>query len=94
MISPYKALGPSGISNSILKQCTDILAPHLANLYQAICDLCHYPIKFSNIHQIVLPKPGCLSYEVPNAYHPIALIETIAKVQSAIVAEELSYECE
>jgi hypothetical protein len=57
-INPYKAPGPLGISNSILKQCADILAPLLANIYKAICNLCHYPEKFGNIHQIVLPKPG------------------------------------
>src|SRR5258708_8954062 len=67
-LNPYKAPGPSGISNSILKTCTDILAPHLANIYQATCNLHHYPKKFSNIHQIVLLKPGCPSYEVPTAY--------------------------
>ena len=92
-VNPYKAPGPLGISNSILKCCANILAPHLADIYQAICDLHHYPERFTNIHQIVLPKPGHPSYEVLNAYHPIALIETIVKVQSTIITENLSYEC-
>ena len=43
---------------------------------------------------MVLPKPGRASYEVPSSYRPIALIETIAKVLSTIVTEDLSYECE
>ena len=52
------------------------------------------PAKLRNIHQVVLPKPGRASYEIPNSYRPIALIETIAKVLSTIITEDLSYECE
>jgi len=39
-------------------------------------------------------KPGRTTHKLANAYLPIALIETIAKVRSAIIAENLSYECE
>jgi hypothetical protein len=38
----------------------------------------------------VLRKPGKPSYEVPKAHQPIALISTMAKVLTAIVAENLS----
>ena len=93
-VNPYKAPGPSGISNAILKQCAQLLSSHLATIYTAICKLSFYPTRFRSIHQVVLPKPGRASYELPNSYRPIALIETMAKVQSTIVAEELSYECE
>ena len=93
-VNPHKAPGPSGISNAILKHCAQLLAPHLATIYNAICRFKHYPSKFRKIHQVVLPKPGRASYEIPSSYRPIALIETMAKVQSTIVAEDLSYECE
>jgi hypothetical protein len=39
---------------------------------------------------IVLRKPGKPSYETPKAYRPIALICTLAKVLTSIVAENLS----
>lgn len=39
---------------------------------------------------VVLRKPGKPSYEVPKAYRPIALISTMAKVLTLIVAENLS----
>jgi len=93
-VNPHKAPGPSGISNAILKQCAQLLAPHLAKIYSAICALKHYPSRFRSIHQIVLPKPGRASYEIPGSYRPIALIETLAKIQSTIITEDLSYECE
>jgi hypothetical protein len=93
-LSPFKAPGPSGISNAILKKCARLIAPHLSAIYTAICTLNHYPERFGNVYQIVLPKPGHASYELPNSYHPIALIETMAKVQSTIITEDLAYECE
>ncbi len=52
------------------------------------------PTKLRNIHQVVLPKPGHATYEIPSSYRPIALIETVAKVLSTIITEDLSYECE
>src|SRR5882757_3879129 len=93
-LSPFKAPGPSGISNAILKKCAWLIAPHLSMIYTAICSLNHYPEKFGNIYQIVLPKPSCASYEILNSYRPIALIKTLAKVQSSIITEDLAYECE
>lgn len=92
-VNPHKVPGPSGISNAILKHCAQLLAPHLAAIYTAICRFKHYLSKLHKIHQVVLPKPGQASYKIPSSYRPIALIETMAKVQSMIVAEELSYEC-
>jgi len=40
---------------------------------------------------VVLRKPDKLCYEVPKAYHPIALLCTILKVLTAIVAESVSH---
>jgi len=37
----------------------------------------------------ILWKPGKPSYEVPKAYHPIALLCTMAKVLISIVSENL-----
>jgi ribonuclease HI len=43
---------------------------------------------------VVLRKPGKPKYDVPKAYRPIALLNTIAKLLSAIVAEQLTYYAE
>ena len=40
---------------------------------------------------VVLRKPGKPDYETPKAYHPIALLCTIAKVLTVIVAEDLGW---
>ena len=93
-LSPFKAPGQSGIPNSVLKYCAATLAPTLATIYTSICLLDYYPTKFRNINQVVIRKPGRPSYEEANAYRPIALIETLAKVQSTIVTEDLTFICE
>ena len=93
-LKPHKAPGNSGIPNAALKQCAIMLSPFLAKIYTAICQLNYYPHKFRNINQIVIRKPGRPSYKEANAYCLIALIETIAKVQSAIITKDLSYICE
>ena len=40
---------------------------------------------------IMLCKLGKPQYDVPNAYRPIALMNTMGKVLSTIVAEDLTY---
>lgn len=39
----------------------------------------------------MLKKPGKPNYQVPKAYHLIALLLTTAKLLSAIIAEDISY---
>jgi len=39
----------------------------------------------------VLRKPGKPRYDIPKAYHPIALLNTMAKLLMSIVVEEVSY---
>ena len=42
----------------------------------------------------MLRKPGKARYDMPKAYRPIALMNTVGKLLSAVVAEDLSYMCE
>ena len=41
----------------------------------------------------MLCMPGKPRYNVPKAYQPIALMNTIGKLLSAIVAEDITYMC-
>jgi hypothetical protein len=93
-LSPYKATGPDGIPNIVLQKCADILIGRLTRMYRAIVELNLYFDPWREFTTIVLRKPGKPSYEVPKAHRPIALISTMAKVLTAIVAECLSKEVE
>jgi hypothetical protein len=87
----YKAPGPDSIPNIVLTKCADLLVDRLYYIYSAIYDKRLYYKPWKTFNTIVLCKPGKLSYEVPKAYRPIALINTLWKVLTAILAEQLMF---
>jgi len=88
---PYKAPGPDGIPNIVLSKCADILLDRLFYIYEAMLErgLLYEPWKVSTT--IVLRKPGKPRYDVPKAYRPIALLNTMWKVLTAIVASHITH---
>jgi len=93
-LSAFKAPGLSGISNAILVQCRELLVPHLGPIFRATFSLRTYPQQWKTFNTVVLRKPGKKDYSLPNAYRPIALHETLAKVLSSCVKDNLAYETE
>ena len=89
-LAPYKAPGPDGIPNIVLQKCFEPLADHLLHLYRAILSLDEYYDPWREFTTVVLRKPNKPNYELPKAYRPIALISTMAKVLTAIVADNIS----
>jgi len=90
----YKAPGPDGIPNIVLKKCIDTLVDRLYYIYRAIFELNIYPDEWRESITVVLRKPGKPSYEEPKAYRPIALLNTLGKLFSSIMADDLSHYCE
>jgi ribonuclease HI/endonuclease/exonuclease/phosphatase family metal-dependent hydrolase len=88
--SPYKAHGPDGIPNVVIKQCATLIQGRLIKIYQAILDLGIYFDQWREFTTVVLRKPGKPNYEVPKAYRPIALLPTLAKILTSMVAENIS----
>jgi hypothetical protein len=76
-IKPYKAPGPDGIPNIVLSKCADLIVDRLFHIYKAMLErkLFYKPWKVSTT--VVLRKPGKPRYNVPKAYRPIALLNTI-----------------
>jgi hypothetical protein len=68
-----------------------ILALRLLHIYVAMLErgLQYRPWKVSTT--VVLRKPGKPHYNIPKAYRPIALLNTMWKVLTAVVAEQVSY---
>ena len=52
-------------------------------------ELYYAPWKHSTT--VVLRKPGKPRYDTPKAYRPIALLNTLGKLLTAIIAERLTY---
>ena len=89
-LSPYKAYGPDEIPNIVLQRCADLILDHLLFIYRAILQLGKYYDLWRESTSMVLRKPGKPSYDVPKAYRPVVLLSTLAKVLTAIVAEDIS----
>ena len=93
-LSAFKAPGPDGIPNVVLKQCINVLADRLYYIFRAIFELDIYPQEWRESITVVLRKPGKPSYKDPKAYHPITLLNTLGKLFLSIVADDLSHFCE
>jgi hypothetical protein len=88
--SPDKAPGPDGITNRVLRECSNVLAPGLAAFFTQCLRLSHHPAPFCHSNTVVLRKPQKPSYNVPKAYRPIALLNTLGKALEKVVAQRLS----
>jgi len=87
----YKAPGPDSIPNIVLTKCVDLLINQLHNIYKVMVTRnLHYPL-WKTSTMVVLRKPGKPRYDILKAYCPIALLNTMWKVLSAVLADQLTY---
>ena len=93
-LKPYKAPGPDAIPNIALSKCADILVNRLFHIFYAIIKMGIYYDPWKHFTTVVLRKPGKPKYNVPKAYRPIALLNTLAKLLSSIIAEQLMFYAE
>ena len=93
-LKPFKAPGPDNIPNIVLSKCANVLTDRLYHIYTAIINKGLYYDLWKQFTTVVLRKPGKPKYNVPKAYRPIALLNTLAKVLSAIIAEQMMYYAE
>ena len=89
-LSPYKVHGLDGIPNIVRQKSINLISNWLLIIFRAILKHGIYYDQWREFTTIVLRKPNKPNYKNPKAYQPIALISTIAKVLTSIVAENLS----
>ena len=90
-LKPYKALGPDRIPNIVLTKCAHLLTDRLLLIYKAMFEHSLLYKLWKNFTMVVLQKPGKPWYDVTKAYRPIALLNTMWKVLTAIVVTQLTY---
>ena len=78
----------------MIKESLEIIAEYLLHIFQAVFTLNTYSDKWCKWDTIVLCKPGKPHYNILKAYHPIALMNTLGKLLSTIMVEDLVYMCE
>jgi len=88
-LSPYKASGPDGIPNVVLQKSVNLIEDYLLQIYQAVIWTGAYVDAWREFTTIVLRKQGKPSYKDPKAYRPIALLSTLSKVFTAIIAKNV-----
>jgi hypothetical protein len=93
-LKPYIAPGPDSIRNIVLSKCADILIHRLYHIYTTIIRQGTYYDPWKQFMTVVLRKPGKPKYSVPKAYRPIALLNTLAKLFSAIITKQLMFYAE
>jgi hypothetical protein len=90
-LKPYKAPGPDGIPNIVLTKCTDILIDRLLPIYKAMTKKALYFTPWKLSTTVVLRKPSKPRYDTPKAYRPIALLNTLCKVLTAVMVELMTF---
>jgi hypothetical protein len=90
-LSPFKACGPDGVPNIVLKRASESLVLYLIHIFRVVFALNVYHTSWRESITVILRKPGKPDYTLPKAYCPIALLNTTAKLLTAIMAEDLSY---
>ena len=90
-LKPNKAPGPDGIKNIVIQQCADTIIDNLFFIFCAILKLNTYTTQWLNILTIVLRKPRKPAYNVAKAYWPIGLLDTLGKLFSTLIADDISY---
>ncbi len=90
-LKPYKAPGPDSIPNIVLTKCADLLLNRLYHIYTAIYEKRFHYEPWKYFTTVVLHKPGKPRYDIPKAYRPIVLLNTMWKVLTGILAEQLLY---
>ncbi len=90
-LKPYKAPGLDSIPNVVLSKCTNILVDRLYYIYKVMLEQnLHYEL-WKTFVTVVLCKPGKPRYDILKAYQPIALLNTMWKALTAIIADQLTF---
>ena len=78
------------MANIVFQRCP-VLQLYLLSLCNAALSLRTYYDPWRESITVILRKPGRPDYSVPKAYHPIALLNTTAKLVLAIVTDRVSH---
>ena len=64
----------------------------LARLFNEVCSTGTWPSHFKESTSVIIPKPNKPDYTIPKAYRPIALLNTLGKLLTKILANRLQHD--
>ncbi|MBW0521937.1 hypothetical protein O181_061652 [Austropuccinia psidii MF-1] len=86
-----KAPGPDGIPNELIKIAEPLLTPHLTHLFNACLRQGRFPTQWKGSNTAIIRKAAKDDYTNPNAYRPIALLNTLGKLFEKIINTQLNH---
>ncbi|MBW0482641.1 hypothetical protein O181_022356 [Austropuccinia psidii MF-1] len=86
-----KAPGPDGIPNELIKTAETLLTPHLTHLFNACLKQGRFPTQWKGSNTAIIRKAAKDDYTNPNAYRPIALLNTLGKLFEKIINTRLNH---
>ena len=94
LTSNASAPGPDNLTWYHIKQIadTDEVLEVLCMLFNNICFSGIWPTWLSESISIIIPKPKKVDYTVPKAYRPIALLNTIGKLLTKVIAHRMQHD--
>ncbi|KAF8680610.1 hypothetical protein AX14_004530, partial [Amanita brunnescens Koide BX004] len=95
LTSNCSAPGPDRITWELLKMALQVNgAPEgLGHMFNRIRSDGVWPTWFKQSTCVIIPKPNKLRYNVPKAFRPISLLNTIGKLLTKIIASRLQFDC-
>ncbi|KAF8638448.1 hypothetical protein AX17_002205, partial [Amanita inopinata Kibby_2008] len=95
LCSNVSAPGPDRLTWYHLKHLIEDNAflSRLAALYNDILDLGVWPSAFKESFSVVIPKPNKPHHDTAKMYRPIALLNTLSKLFTKVLAKRLNQEC-
>ncbi|KAF8698402.1 hypothetical protein AX14_001136 [Amanita brunnescens Koide BX004] len=94
LTSNASAPGPDSLTWYHLKliaSSEDVLTA-LCALFNGICRQGVWPAWLSESTSVIIPKPKKVDYTIPKAYRPIALLNTVGKLLTKVIAHRLQHD--
>ncbi|KAF8675519.1 hypothetical protein AX14_005099, partial [Amanita brunnescens Koide BX004] len=94
LTSNSSALGPDFVTWHHLKQIFDMegVSDAITLFFNNICDSGIWPSWFKQSVSVIIPKPKKTDYTVPKAYRPIALLNTMGKLLTKVLANRMQFD--
>ena len=94
LTSNASAPGLDSVTWHHLKSIIDMehIIESICLLFNNICDYGTWPTWFKESTSVIIPKPKKTDYTIPKAYHPIALLNTLGKLLTKVIANRMQFD--
>ncbi|KAF8633041.1 hypothetical protein AX14_010780 [Amanita brunnescens Koide BX004] len=94
LTSNSSAPGPDNVTWHHIKAVFDMegVGEAICLMFNNVCDTGIWPRWFKESVSVIIPKPKKSDYTVPKSYRPIALLNTLGKLLTKVIANRLQFD--